>query len=208
MAEFYYADDLSDLTIEERMERAFSLPSRLQDELERLDADRAALSDRRQKVEQLVQDINEIHPRLQENLRFVLATLYSGVHEKHLAESELLASTIETSIIKLALIRARAQTSLYEYTIPSSQPSRSEQHSQATMSAALSALHQKLIEEEEELDDEEKVLDAEMDEYQKVLCMAEGRDGGFRQVVEDMARVRRENEECRRDLRRLGWTGD
>ena len=29
--------------------------------------------------------------------------------------------------------------------------------------------------------------------------------GGFAQAIEDWARVRRETEECRQDLRHLGW---
>ena len=41
-----------------------------------------------------------------------------------------------------------------------------------------------------------------------MLDLVGGRDAGFAQVVKDMARVKRETEECRKDLRRLGWTGD
>ena len=44
--------------------------------------------------------------------------------------------------------------------------------------------------------------------YEGALGLVGGRDGRFAQVVRDMARVRRETEECRKDLRRLGWTGD
>lgn len=72
---------------------------------------------------------------------------------------------------------------------------------------------------------EEEELDRQLGEYENLMNFVDtgtssdaGRsasrrgagagEGGFRQVVEDMARVRREMEECRKDLRRLGWTGD
>lgn len=66
--------------------------------------------------------------------------------------------------------------------------------------------------------EEEKELDRQLQEYEAVLVSSTGSgrrgkrgetsDVGFKQVVEDMGRVKREMEECRKDLRRLGWTGD
>ena len=51
-------------------------------------------------------------------------------------------------------------------------------------------------------------MDKQLAEYEAVLNMFGGKGGGFKQVVDDMARVKREVDECRKDLRRLGWTGD
>lgn len=71
------------------------------------------------------------------------------------------------------------------------------------MSHALSAMHRKFSAEEDRLAREEEEINRQLTEYQRLLGMVDGR---FEQVVEDWTRVQRETEECRRDLRRLGWT--
>lgn len=54
-----------------------------------------------------------------------------------------------------------------------------------------------------EVKEEERALDQELGEYAQLLNLVDER-GGFAQVI-DWVRVRRETEECRQDLRRLGW---
>lgn len=76
------------------------------------------------------------------------------------------------------------------------------------MARALAAAQEKLRAKQRAQEDEERALDAQLAAYEGALGLVGGREGGFAQLVEDMARVRRETEECRKDLRRLGWTGD
>jgi hypothetical protein len=75
------------------------------------------------------------------------------------------------------------------------------------MSRALASAHQKLVRDERRLVEEEAALDRQLDEYERVVRMVDGPVGGFVQVVEDWTNVQKETEECRKDLRRLGWTG-
>jgi hypothetical protein len=109
--------------------------------------------------------------------------------------------TIEASLVKVSLVRAQVLELVYNY----SSPKNPELH----MRRALSAAHAKLKEDERELEEEEHKLDRELAEYQTLLDVVDGGgSGGFRQIVSDTARVEKEIEECRRDLRRLGWTSD
>ena len=73
---------------------------------------------------------------------------------------------------------------------------------------ALSDMYTRLRAEEREMRSEEEGLDRRLGEYEKMLELVDGEGGGLTQVVEDWTRVQREKEECLRDLRRLGWTGD
>ena len=75
------------------------------------------------------------------------------------------------------------------------------------MTQALSTASKKAKENERRLSEEERAMDQELGEYSRLLRLVDGPEGGFAQVVEDWARVQRETEECRRDLRRLGWIG-
>jgi hypothetical protein len=76
------------------------------------------------------------------------------------------------------------------------------------MVKSLLTAYEKLKKEESRLADQERDLDLQLGEYEKLLRLVNGGGGGFAQVVEDWTRVQREIEECRKDLRRLGWTGD
>lgn len=73
---------------------------------------------------------------------------------------------------------------------------------------ALYAAHEKLMKDKRRLAEEEKNLDRQLNKYQELLQFVDGVGGGFTQIVEDWTRVQKETEECKRDLRRLGWTGD
>jgi len=108
--------------------------------------------------------------------------------------------TIETCLLKLSLIRARAHIALYGHA-STSRPS-------ATMHQALGAAKEKLRAKQRAQEEEERVLDGQIAAYEDLLGLVVDREGGFAQVVEDMARVKRETDECKKDLRRLGWTGD
>lgn len=124
----------------------------------------------------------------------------AAINDKRASTNNLLAATIEISLIKLSLVRVRAHQALYDY--------RSTGRPQASMTDALSAAYSKLKIDERKMEEEETGLDRQLKEYETMLRMIDGRGGGFAQVVEDWTRVQKEKEECRRDLRRLGWTGD
>ena len=144
--------------------------------------------------------ISKIHPRLQAELVRALTEYPPVLNSTRSASNDLLAVTIETSLLKLSLIRARAHIALYRYT-SSTKPD-------INMAQALFAASKKAEQDERRLAAEERALDRELDEYSGLLELIDGPGGGFMQVVEDWTRVQKETDECRRDLRRLGWTGD
>ena len=87
------------------------------------------------------------------------------------------------------------------------------------MAEALTEVHARLVAKEQAQREEEKELDRQLGEYDAVMDLVsgggqkgrrkgDGGDGGFKQVIADMASVRREIEDCKKDLRRLGWTAD
>jgi hypothetical protein len=75
------------------------------------------------------------------------------------------------------------------------------------MAESLSRASTALIEDRLRMEKENARLVAKLAEYDQMLALV-GDDGGYNQLVEDWCRVLREKEECRKDLRRFGWTGD
>ena len=142
----------------------------------------------------------QLHVELEDDLIDALSTLPPILNARSTAEADLLSTTIEASLTKLSLVRTRTHLALYGHSSPN--------RPQASMSRALAAAMDKLRTKELAQAEEERQLDAQLAAYEGMLGLVGGRDGGFAQVVEDMARVKRETEECRKDLRRLGWTGD
>lgn len=129
-----------------------------------------------------------------------LTTLPPQLHAIRVAEADVVAATIEAALLKLSLVRARAHQALYGHSLPN--------RPDATVSRAVTAAYEKLKERRRAQETEMQKLDRQIEEYESMLRLVDGRDGSFAQVVKDMARVKRETEECRKDLRRLGWTGD
>ena len=120
-----------------------------------------------------------------------IQTLPPALHAKREASHDLLATTIETLLIKLSVLRVRAQQAVY------GPPERRQ---------ALETAYAKLKAEEAILAEEEAAMDRQIRDYEAALKL--GGASGFKQIVDDDARVQRDTEECRRDLRRLGWAGD
>lgn len=200
------------------------LPRRLHAHIDQLEDARGNLESGYQSIQRLLTDIDDvrpvlwvdarflfilngcpvsqIHPRLQKQLVHALTTIPPPLNKKRSAQDDLLSTTIETSLLKLSLLRAQAHQSLYGY--------RSDVRNPETrnMVTALQTAHSKLQKEALKLDEEERRLDRQLDDYQRLLQLVDGSGTGFGQVVEDWVRVQKETEECRRDLRRLGWTGD
>ena len=103
---------------------------------------------------------------------------------------------LETELLKLTLLRHRLHTSIYGHV---------SSNSRAKMSDTLTAMHAKLSQREDALVAEEDALDRKLGEYNSLLGMV---DGEFKQIVHDYAAVMKETENCKKDLRRMGWTGD
>jgi hypothetical protein len=64
------------------------------------------------------------------------------------------------------------------------------------------------VEEGEALKMESQDLDRQIQEYEDLLRLVDGSSGGYQQIVKDWVKIKRETDECLKDLRRLGWTGD
>ncbi|EIM86687.1 uncharacterized protein STEHIDRAFT_168621, partial [Stereum hirsutum FP-91666 SS1] len=190
-----------------------------------------------------------IHPRLESHLLKALSSpstitntdtgtptnIPSKSNAQLSSRVSLLATSIDTTLLRLQLLRACFEESLYSFSAP---PSKSKSgpvpkgtHTRGTgqsrtFAEALQSSSQKLSEEESRLAAEEEELDRKLAEYEALLDIVDrdrgvgkerkrtvsNRDDGrrrenntFGQVVDDWARVKKETEECVRDLRRLGW---
>lgn len=64
------------------------------------------------------------------------------------------------------------------------------------------------MEEGEALQVETQDLDRQIQEYESLLKLVDGSGSGYQQLVKDWVKTNRETDECMKDLRRLGWTGD
>ncbi|KAF8075016.1 hypothetical protein FPV67DRAFT_1777746 [Lyophyllum atratum] len=135
----------------------------------------------------------------QSGLSSVVSTYPPEINSRRGASNELFSARIEASLIKLSLIRARATQALYDHKTP--------KHPDTTIAQALCAAYAKLKADARKMNEEEAALDRQLAEYEAMLKLVDG-GGGFTQVIEDWTRVQKEREECIRDLRRLGWTGD
>ncbi|KAJ3572366.1 hypothetical protein NP233_g3134 [Leucocoprinus birnbaumii] len=142
---------------------------------------------------------------LNQALNQVMIAIPPHRHKLTAARCDYFSAMIESSLVKISLLRARAHRSIYGAT---SQTWNGPEH-EATLASALSIAYRKLKTDEARMREEEKELDRQLEEYQVLLSMVDGgSSGGFQQIVNDWTRVNKETEECRRDLRRLGWTGD
>ncbi|KIK60449.1 hypothetical protein GYMLUDRAFT_43760 [Collybiopsis luxurians FD-317 M1] len=145
--------------------------------------------------------INELHTRLQAELMDAMSTVPPILNEKRKADGALTAASIEASLVKLSLFRAQAHHKLYGFA--------SDTQPDATMAHALSIAYDKLKDEADHLKEEEQALDDQIEAYARLIRLADGGNSGrFAQIVEDYVQVEKETEECKRDLRRLGWIGD
>lgn len=113
-----------------------------------------------------------------------------------------LAATIEASLQKLDLIRGRTRRAFYNHQqrIPASNSS--------TVAQAIVGAYNALKKEEKDLKAESQKLDQQLQEYEALLELVDGEGGGYQQVVKDWLKTKQETDDCLKDLRRLGWTGD
>ncbi|KNZ72626.1 hypothetical protein J132_02219 [Termitomyces sp. J132] len=201
ITEFFHADvDWQNLSEEERNRLIWSLPESIASLKSSIESARSEVTSAYARLENLMNIISESHARLQADLISLVSKHPPKINSRRAASDELLAARIEASLIKLSLIRARATQTLYDH--------RSTKNPDVNVAQALSCVYARLRAEEKKMREEEVALDRQLGEYGTMLELVDGDGGGFKQVVEDWTRVQREKEECIRDLRRLGWTGD
>lgn len=156
----------------------------------------------------------QTHTRVHDKLRIALETIPQATNNKNAASHALLSSTIEASLLKLSLVRARLCSALYDYSAESD-PSH-------TIAGAVNSMEKKLKLNLQKLDAEEADIKARLKGYDQLMAIVDSKGRGFSQIVKDLAQVKKETEECYRDLRwmdflrsysilivthrRLGWT--
>ncbi|KAJ3751948.1 hypothetical protein EV360DRAFT_56082, partial [Lentinula raphanica] len=173
---------------------------RTREEIEDIASLESELSSSRSTVTGLITRVNELHTTLHKELLNAIATIPPSLNAEHKARIALLAATIEASLVKLSLMKAQTHKEVYGFVL--------DTRPEATMMNALSNAYGRFKSEAECLIDEEQVLESQIEEYTRLMQLVEGGSDqdGFGQIVEDYLRVEKETEECKRDLRRLGWT--
>lgn len=126
-------------------------------------------------------------------------------HRLTAAQTHHIVAVIECSLVRISLLRVRAYRSLYG----ANSLSQTQHGLDRTVTPALGIAYRKLKADEAQAREEERTLDQKLAGYHDLFAVVDGNsDGGFQQIVKDWAKVRKETQECRKDLRRLGWTGD
>ncbi|KAL4245547.1 hypothetical protein ABKN59_010506 [Abortiporus biennis] len=217
VVELWYADE-ENIIPDERNALAKTLPETIVNQHAEIEDGRAKIKSLHLRIQNLIHEIKEVHPRLNQSLLAALESIPPLLDAERSAKSDVLALTIETCLLKLSLLRAKTYSSIYGHSSSiTSRPKQSQttgtsnegqSKEEKTMLNAIAVLHARFSEKEAEQEKEERKLDKEIGEYEKLLALVDGggRRGGFSQVVDDMAKVRKEIDECRKDLRRLGWT--
>lgn len=116
---------------------------------------------------------------------------------------DLLAATIETSLIKLSLTRTRAERALYNH-----QPQTNTLDQGVNIAKAIEAAYSSLKKDGKEMKMQSQSLDLQLQEYESLMQLVDGGKNGYQQIINDWTKVQQETDECLKDLRRFGWTGD
>ncbi|KAF8909361.1 hypothetical protein CPB84DRAFT_1511056 [Gymnopilus junonius] len=143
--------------------------------------------------------LKENHSDLSRELEHAVVMTFPADNDARSADIDLLAATIESSLIKLSLTNARSERAIYHH-----RPSPESRN----IAQALSVASSELQKEEAKMINDSNVLDHQLHEYETMLQLVDGGSGGYQQIINDWTKVKQETEECLRDLRRLGWTGD
>ncbi|KIJ55244.1 hypothetical protein M422DRAFT_23853, partial [Sphaerobolus stellatus SS14] len=192
LASFYYGKAVDDSC------RLSSLSEDLERDVSSMKDKEEDLCSKLENVLQLYAENSTLHNHLESNIQKAFQSIPPVISAKNSASHDLLAATIEASLLKLSLVRARLRSSLYDYSPMSA--------AEATVLDAVRVMDKKLKHKRRKLEAEEQDMKKRLKEYEDLLKYVDPQGGGFTQVVEDLARVNRETEECRKDLRRLGWT--
>ncbi|KAF9005963.1 hypothetical protein BDQ17DRAFT_320896 [Cyathus striatus] len=198
MSDHLCADDeheeLVVLDAEEKMKRLLGGITTAQSEIISLELE---ITNLYAEVAEIMEEINQHTEILRHDLIDALLHIPKELNAKRALFHDLLAARIETALIKLTLTRARAERQLYDH--------KSESHPNKTVSKCLITACNALQNQETDMKAEESSLNKELQEYEQLLALM-STGGGYQQVIEDWSRVKQETEECKKDLRRLGWT--
>lgn len=150
------------------------------------------------------------HPKLRQSLHAEIERLLDTTPSSiacHSAQGEFWSTTIESALIKLSLLQAQTERQLYNHTIRG-QGAFSDVPF-ATVSQALEAAHKSLRGQEHDMVTEARALDEQLQAYTALLELVDGgKKGAYKQIVDDWTKIKQDTDECLRDLRRLGWTGE
>ncbi|GJJ11349.1 hypothetical protein Clacol_005581 [Clathrus columnatus] len=152
----------------------------------------AAVNSKLESIAHAYKEIIKLTKEFDELTLIALTKVLPTLDAKRRASYDLLAVTIEASLLKLSVLKGRLQSSLYGYVPPNP-------GSTTTIGELVEKLISRYSQREEKLLAQEKSLKSEIKEYKTILNSS--KDGGFAQVVEDLARIKKETEDCKKDLR-------
>lgn len=178
VAKYFYADEdaQEDSLIQDLRQAKADHDRNLQD----LDTARA-------RIPVLLKKIEQARSRLDRDAMLLLERGPETLARRS-ASHALLATQIEMNLLKLAVLRARAWKEIYS--------------DQGGDSSKIASSHARLLASHDTMRSELDEIDGALAEYEQVLSLM---GSEYKQIVTDFARVQRETEECKRDLRRLGW---
>ncbi|KAF9475224.1 hypothetical protein BDN70DRAFT_270259 [Pholiota conissans] len=155
-------------------------------------------------VAELMDQINETRKTFDSELQKAVSVTFPAFDATRTSSIDLLAAIIETALTKISLTRARAERALYNH-----QPRDTGAFDQGVnVAKTIEAAYFSLKKEEKEMRVQSQSLDRQLREYESLMQLVDGGRNGYQQIINDWAKVQQETDECLKDLRRLGWTGD
>ncbi|KIM44504.1 hypothetical protein M413DRAFT_442475 [Hebeloma cylindrosporum] len=176
------------------------IPEALQVYKDELSTARGAIVTGSNRIVALILEISKMRESLEYELKQAISITLPTLETTRTASIDLLAATVEASLVKLSLIKARSERSLYNQQFNGKDDN--------TMAHAIVAAHGALKRDEQEMKAEANSLDRQLQEYESLLKLVDGGSGGYQQIINDWTKVKQGTDECLKDLRRLGWTGD
>ncbi|KAF8967650.1 hypothetical protein BDZ97DRAFT_501833 [Flammula alnicola] len=200
ITEFFCGDQL---LIEEDTDLPSTLPKTIQAQKNEIEDKRQEISLGSRRITELILQITQMCKDLDEQIKEAISTTLPTHDATRSSSVDLLAATIETSLVRLSLTRARSERALYNH-----EPHKNAHKEGNNMTKAIAAAYSALKKDEKEMKNEGNSLDRKLQEYESLLQLVDGGKGGYQQIINDWTKVKQETDECLRDLRRLGWTGD
>ncbi|PPQ90751.1 hypothetical protein CVT25_010140 [Psilocybe cyanescens] len=151
----------------------------------------------------LVDEIASKSEDLNQDLIQATTTVFPAYDAARTASIDLLAAAIEASLIKLSLTKARSERALYNHN-----PGQKRNKEGRNVAQAITTAFGVLEKDEKDAKIEISSLDRQLEGYETLLNLVDGGKGGYQQIINDWTKVKQETDECLKDLRRLGWTGD
>ncbi|KAJ3514987.1 hypothetical protein NLJ89_g2037 [Agrocybe chaxingu] len=178
------------------------LPDTIQKHKIEIEATRQEITRVSMHLAELIIQISQAREEFDPELNQAVCITLPAYDAARSASIDLLAATIEASLIKLSFLQARTERAFYNH------HPRNGTGGKKTIAGAIEAAYSTLKSEEKELKAESNSLDQQLQEYETMLQLVDGGNSGYQQIVNDWTRVKQDTDECLKDLRRLGWTGD